>query len=398
MGMMENMVRLFILWTCLLCLACGGNNEPFESIRGADLVVQDILDDEIWTYKGIVRGVNWVRNEAYILTWQDDSYTISIVDLEHNTVVNALHMRRGDRQSPTEVANPVHVSYTEGRYYVIDGNEKMLVYDQNLSYLHTVMFKDWMPNHFLEVLSHAGRPYMLIGRVYFDFQGIRCSVEIHEVMDTKRLRGEKIQVLRHTPSMDARAYRDRNYILGKLWSSSWGFEKEGKIYFGHGGENRCWVYDIETQLLTGMKPEILKGRRYADGDAETIVFDIFQERDSYERARRRHGSTHKFVAYPEALYHTGIFDVGRDRIGFAGDLDMERRKFRLDIVNIRTYEYEKSIWLPVSHGFLGHLDVTYTGNFDTHINIDKNIHVYTDRDPEEGQYVVKIHKFRFAGE
>ena len=398
MKILEDMVRLFILWTCLLCLACGGTNGPFEFIRGADLVVQDILDDEVRTHEGILRGVNWDRNEAYILTRQDDTHTISIVDLEHNTVVNALHLRRGDSQPPTETANPSHVSYLEGRYYIIDVSEKMLVYDQNLSYLHTVMFKDFMPEHFVKVFSHTGRPHMLIGRYHLDFQGIRCSVEIHEVMDTKRLRRENIHVLRHKLSMDARAYRDRNYILGKLWSSSWGFEKEGKIYFGHGGENRYWVYDIETQLLSGVKPEILKGRRYADEDAEKIVFDIFQQRDMYERLRRRHGSTHKFVAYPDALYHTGIFDIGRDRIGFAGDLDLERMVFRLDIVNIRTHEYEKSIWLPVSSGFLQHLDMTYTGGLDTYINIDKNIHVYTERDPEEGLSFVKIHRFRFAGE
>jgi len=98
------------------------------------------------------------------------------------------------------------------------------------------------------------------------------------------------------------------------------------------------------------------------------------------------------------LYYVGLFDLGKNKLGIAGNLDLKNLSVRLDIINQESNEYEDSLLLPVGHGFLRHLDESYTGLFETGINLDKNIYIYTEYDPEEGDFYVRIIRFRIVNE
>ena len=176
-------------------------------------------------------------------------------------------------------------------------------------------------------------------------------------------------------------------LYGILWSSNWGFEKENSKYFGNNNEIKYFVYDLEDENLTAVELNYLKGRKYSDNDAITLCklkcdFEDF------------HNKNTTFIAYPDKLYYFGFYDVGEDKIGIVGDLDIERANFRLDIFKVESREYLESIWLPIGHGFLRHLFFTDRGLFLTRIDVDRGIFVWLDQKGKDLEFVVKLTKFK----
>ena len=88
--------------------------------------------------------------------------------------------------------------------------------------------------------------------------------------------------------------------------------------------------------------------------------------------------------------------TGENKIGIAGDLDLEKTNFRLDIFNADSREYLKSIWLPIGHGFLRRLIFNTRGLFLTRIDVDKGIYVWMDveGEVENIQFTVKLARFK----
>ena len=148
--------------------------------------------------------------------------------------------------------------------------------------------------------------------------------------------------------------------------------------------------------LECIKVDFLKGKRLSNKDAEKIIYDIFKSGDEYEEIKRKYNTTYKFISYPGMIYYFGFFDVGENKLGIAGDIDLERLAFRLDIIKIDSKEYVESIWLPIGHDFLRTLDENYTGLFQNEINIDKGIFVYTDIEEENEEFFVKLLRFRIS--
>ncbi|MEA2005203.1 MAG: hypothetical protein U9O50_02950 [Acidobacteriota bacterium] len=88
--------------------------------------------------------------------------------------------------------------------------------------------------------------------------------------------------------------------------------------------------------------------------------------------------------------------MGENKLGIAGNIDLERLAFRLDIIKIDSKEYVESIWLPIGYDFLRTLEENYTGLFQNEINIDKGIFVYTDHEEENDEFFVKLLRFRIS--
>lgn len=387
-------IKIFLISSFVLNFSCEKSSSNINIIKNSDLVFEEIEIFDTKAYEGNLLGVHWDRNEAYIYTppVEKKAHTISVVDFEQDKIIKSLDLQVGTMESPTDVFSPSYMTYLETRYYLIDQYFKILIFDQNLSYLHTIMLRDQMYRCFVDFFSQDRDIFFLIGKKQFGPKESRCSIESYKITNTKINRDKTIYETAHKSNNYTR--RTRNITRGELWSSSWGFEKEGSIYFCNGAENQYFVYDYEKDKLTGFKPEILKGMKFTDDEAYKLVFDIYQSGDTYASLK----SNYKFISYPGILYYTGFYDIGKNKLGFAAELDLERMAFRLDIINLKSNEYEESIWLPVSHSLLRHLDENYAGLFDTYINIDKNSYIFTDYDPGEEMFTAKVLRFRILEE
>jgi len=229
-------------------ISCGNRKESTKIIKNDDLIVKKIEIISEKTYKGKLLGVSWDRNEAYVCSPVSyEKYSATIVDMEKDQIIKSRDLPIGDMQSPTYFYNPSFMAYAANRYYIIDQFHKILVYDQNLTYLYTKMFKEPMTRHFIDFFSRNDEVFFLIGKRGSSFEGehkTNCSVEEYQLTNAKIIQLDRIFRLSHESNYYSRA--TRNVILGMIWSSDWGFEKDGKIYFGNGAENRYRV-----SLLSG---------------------------------------------------------------------------------------------------------------------------------------------------
>ncbi len=393
---MKVKILLFLLATSLL-VSCEKAINTTNQINDTDLILNEAEIIETKVYKGILLGVNFDRNEIYVQNSPigENTYDIEIIDTKEEKTIKTLKLRRGDFQSPTDVYSPSYMQFLNNRYYIIDQFHKILVFDQNLNYLHTRMFKDAKPRYFIDFFYRGGNAFFVIGKKHFGPEESKCSFNIFKIIEKKKMElYKKIHESSHKSNNYTR--RTRNVIKGAIWASTWGFEKDGKIYFCNGEEKQYYVYDLDLKNLECIKVDFLKGKKLSNKDAEKIVYDIYKSGDVYEEIKRKHNMTYKFISYPGIIYYFGFYDVGENELGIAGDIDLERLAFRLDIIKIDSKEYVESIWLPIGHAFLRTLDENYTGLFQNEINIDKGIFVYTDYEEENGEFFVKLLRFRIS--
>jgi hypothetical protein len=377
------------------CEKANNTIHQINQIKNTNLILKEAEIIEVKTYKGSLLGADLNRNEIYILAspTEEDKYNVEIIDMGQGKAINILKLRKEGFQSPTDVYNPSYMQFLNNRYYLIDQFHKVLVFDQDLAYLQTIMLKGAQPRYFIDFFSRGGDVFFGIGEKHFGLKESKCSIEIYRIIEKTKLELYKnIYETSHRSNNYTR--QTRNIINGVLWSSSWGFEKLGKIYFGNGAENQYFVYDLNSNNLESIKINFLKGNKFSDKDANKIVNDIYKAGGTYEEIRKRHNLIFKFISYPGIIYYFGFYDVGENKLGFAGDIDLKRMFFRLDIINIDSKDYKESIWLPIGHSFLRMLDENYTGLFQNEINIDKGIFVYTDREEENDESIVKLVRFR----
>ena len=393
---MKVKILLFLLVVSLL-VSCEKAIDTTNQIKDTDLILNEAKIIETKVYKGVFRGVNFDRNEIYILTppTGENTHNIEIIDIRDDKTLKTIKLRRGDFQSPTDVYDPSYMQFLNNRYYIIDQFHKILVFDQNLNYLYTRMFKGDNCRYFIDFFYRGGNAFFVIGEKHFGPEESKCSFNIFKIIEKKKM---ELYKKIHETSHKSNNYtlRTRNVIRGEIWPSTWGFEKDGKIYFCNGEEKQYYVYDLDLKNLECIKVDFLKGKKSSNKDAEKIVYDIFKSGDLYEEIKRKHNTTFKFISYPEMIYYFGFYDVGENKLGIAGDIDLERLAFRLDIIKIDSKEYVGSIWLPIGHGFLRTLDENYTGLFQNEINIDKGMFVYTDIEEENEEFFVKLLRFRIS--
>jgi hypothetical protein len=393
---MKTKILLFLLATSLL-VSCEKSIDTTNQIKDAGLILNEAEIIETKEYKGIFRGVNFDRNEIYIETppTGENTHKIEIIDIRDNKTLKTIKLRRGEFQSPTDVYSPSYMQFLNKRYYIIDQFHKILVFDQNLNYLYTRMFKSAKNRYFIDFFHRGGNTFFVIGEKHFGPEESKCYFNIFKIIEKKKMElYKKIHETSHKSNNYTR--RTRNVIKGAIWPSTWGFEKDGKIYFCNGEEKQYYVYDLDSKNLECIKVDFLKGKRLSNKDAERIIYDIYKSGDMYEEIKKKHNTSFKFISYPGMIYYFGFYDVGENKLGIAGDIDLERLAFRLDIVKIDSKEYVESIWLPIGYDFLRTLDENYTGLFQSEINIDKGIFVYTDYEGENEEFFVKLLRFRIS--
>lgn len=379
---------LCLLLVFFITFSWGEAPENIVKVENVDLKVKigEIIGTK--TFEGQLLGADFDKNEVYIKPlYPEDFYSIGIMDIETGKIKKTLRLRKGNIQAPTDVYNPTYMQYMNGRYYLIDWFEKIMVFDDKLDYLYSCMF-DHM-RYFINFFQGREGAFFVIGRKGLRYKEAICPAEIYQMIErripklTKKIHESSHMALNYAKDSAGR------YFMGSLWSSCWGFEKDRKIYIANSSESKYFVYDLENEKAASIELVHLKGRKFSDKDARTVNLFVSQLHDE---------TRFKHIAYPYKIYYFGFYDVGENKIGVAGDIDIEKMKFRLDILKADSEEYLKSIWLPIGHGFFRQIYETTRGEFHTFINVDKGVYVWLNKEGENLDFVVKITRFNIKNE
>lgn len=383
-----------ILSFLIIYISCG-QKEIEEQIKITNLKIKDIDIIETKTFKGCPLGVDFNKEEIYIRTsrYNDDRHVIGVMDTQTGETIRTLNVRRGSFQSPGEFYTATYMQFLDNRYYVVDWFFKILVFDKDFTNLYTTMFKDSKQRYFIDFYEKNGETFFVIGEKEYRLKESICKVNIYKMIENRNLElHKKIYEIRQKSV--AYTSNNKRTLKGQLWASNWGFEKDDKIYFGNGAEKKYYVYDLNDYRLDTIQLNYLSGKKFQDSGAKKIRYEIFKSGEFYEDLGKKYNKEYIDVAYPDKIYYSGFYDVGQNKIGIGGDLDLEMMAFRLDIIKVDSREYWGSIWLPIGEGFFRHISDAIRGEYLTFINIDRGLYIWIYYDDELLFPDVKLTQFK----
>lgn len=395
-------IFLFIILTSTSCK----KHDIQHHTKEADLKIHDIDIVEQKMFKGLLIGTEFERNEIYIrlsgggdlLQRGDPFYRIGVIDTETVEIKKVLNVEGGESQSPTGCTNPVYIDYIDNRFYLVDWFYKTMVRDHEFNHLYTNMFKGIAIRYFIDFYKYNGKAFYVAGIRHTGFENNTCSVELQEIGKIGGFKSHK-EVYEINHKGLGYTANTKTPLHGELWSSSWGFEKDERVFFCNGAENKYYIYDLNQNNLESIQLNYLIGHKSVDTDSERIINEIYQTREMYEGIEKRYNKKYKFIAHPEKIFIFGFYDVGKNKLGIAGDIDLDKMAFRLDILKSDSGEYLESIWLPIGHGFLRQFAESTRGLFITRINVDKGIYVYMDYPiGEDMEFYMKFFQFEILKE
>ncbi len=384
---------LSLLIVLSITISCGKAPDNSFKISDVNLHIKDIEIIKTKTFEGLLLGGDFDRNEIFVqLTlYPDSDYSIGIIDIETENQKKTFSLRKGGLQSPSDLFNPTYMQFLDNRYYLVDWFDKILIFDYELTYLYTNMFH--ISRYFVDFYTKNGELFFVIGKRSIGLEINKCFIEIFKMNERKKQEFKRrIGKYYHKSLYYIGESDEKRLQMGVLWSSNWGFEKEGKIYFANGGERQYFVYDLNNESLTAINLDYLQGKKYSDDEARIVGY--YKSDGWEERFYKDFKKKILYKALPDKIYHFGFYDVGENKIGIAGDLDLKRMKFRLDVFNANSREYLGSIWLPIGHGFFRQLHSDERDFFRERINVDRGIYVWLDLEGEDLEFTTKLTRFR----
>jgi len=392
---MKKIIILLILATSIAVLTGCGKNKSID----ADFFVSDIKlqEKEIKITKThfvqeFLTGCDFNRNEIYVETAPKsrDKIFIQIIDIETGTVKKELPVRRGGFQSPTDFYNPTYMEFLGGKYYIVDQMEKIVVFDEKFNYLYSNMFSKH--RCFLDLFQSGDRIFIAIG-TRFPYKTIyRCGIELYEMETNKKPGLIKSLYEVDIKKISSKDKEKKFFFHSVLCPFTDGFVKNENFFYTSMTENFFYVYDLNKKKITVVKLSYLTPKTYSKEDAAR--FGFYKSDGWEERFLKTNKKKIVYLPHPEPVYHFGIHDVGENKIGIVGDIDLVQMKFRLDIIDSTSYIYRESIWFPIGIGFIIKISKSNRGFINNYFDVDKGIYVWEDIEGKDFDYMAKISKFK----
>ena len=137
----------------------------------------------------------------------------------------------------------------------------------------------------------------------------------------------------------------------------------------------------------------LKGTNYTKEVVQKMG-QYFRSDESNKRWSNLKYLKNEYIPFGEKIYHLGMYDVGKNKIGFIGKINHHTKEFRLDVFNINDLEYEKSIWFPIVNSILWSWAQFKRLGYFTFFDIDKHIFINFDS-KTVGDYEPYVNIMRF---
>jgi hypothetical protein len=388
---MRNIVLLLLMAGIIIFYnACQKDAPSQNAIEFHGLKVKEIETNEKMI-EGFPTGIDFDRKILFVESTLQAKrkFLIKLIDWNSFEIKNSIELPAGDYQSPTEYFNPVHIEFIDNRYYVVDQFEKIVVYDKKFNHLYSSMYHQL--RFFIDIFKHNNQVFFTVG-TKTTHKKTACRTKLFQLEENKKpIERQNISKVIEFLSFWNKDSTKRYYV-GYFWPALHGFEKNGCIYYAVGNTQDLYVYDLNSAkmkvyALIHLKPKIFKNE-----DAHTLGYHNTNGWE--EKLFKKFGDKVIYEAYPDNVFHFGIYDIGREKIGVAADVNIENMTFRLDVIDIKHWEYKESIWLPMNYGFKKTLATNYRGLVKGYINIDEGIYIHLDTVGEDFDFVAKIKKFK----
>lgn len=386
---MKLFLILFILLTLFNCCQNKPNIKETSQVFFSEINNKEIEIIGTKKIEEFAKGVSFEKKELYILQLPKTKgkYMVTIADIFSGDTRKEVELSRGSFQSPVDFYRPTYIEFINGRYYIVDQSDKIVVFDGHMKYIYSSMF--YKLRYFFDFFSSNNQIFFVIGSYHQYGKTMKCITNLYQLKENKK--PQLVQEL-NSANIESLALRNsatrKYYYVGIFWPSHWGFEKKGNIYYCTSNQEKIYVYSLKKQTTSIVDISYLTAKKYSREDAEHIGY---YKTNGWEKKMRRKVV---YLPYPDNIYHFGLYDVGQDKIGIVGDIDLKTMKFRLDIIKIGSYQYKESIWLPIGIEFTQVISTDNMGYLQAYINVEKGIYIWHDLVGEDLEYTVKITRFK----
>jgi hypothetical protein len=391
---MKKILLSFVIIIVLFSCSKGiGELKEVEKVEIKTVPIEIIKEQEIEAF--FIMGYNASAKELYLRLFREGKHhVVGIIDTDTGKVKRKFLLRSGTFQSPTDCYNPNYMQFLNDRYYVVDHSDKILIFDKDLNYLYSSMFHGF--RYYIDFFTHEGQLSFVFGKMTMsnNEKTMGCLNQLYILPQDKR--PELSKTLFKT-SIDFVGYLNTKdekklYYSGELFGAAFGFAKDGKIYLSDTAKPQYFLYDLRTRETTRIPLAYLKKKKFSQEDADKAgkYRNGFVEKQVMKMA----GKKFVYLPNPGDIFYFGLYDVGKNKIGIIGDVNLDEIKIRLDVFGT-DYKYIESIWLPTGRGFFERLKGSPTvGAFYLCFDVDNGDYAFYERREDDEEAVVKLLKFK----
>lgn len=380
-----------ILTTALLGAFCSGTQDsptaiPIKNVTLKESNIHIVSQKQI---TGYLAGKDYERAEMYVkqVVPIRGNYLVKIIDMRTGEEKKDIGLPAGDVQSPNEFSSPGYIQFIHGNYVVFDMHQKIVFFDEHFNYLFAGMIP--RVRRFVDFFQHNEETHFVLGYAQYipKRKEYLIRVELYNAKKDKRPQLLKTLGELHNPGvyhLNGKKY----YHVGYFFPTSWGFEKDGCIFYANTGEKNFFRHVMNTDKKECFELTYLIPKKYSDNDASKL--GNYKDPQWPKHLKRKV----VYISYPEDVYYFGLYDVGKDKIGIVGDIRLDNLSFRLDILNSRNGNYIESIWLPFGESFINSISTEANGFYQSCIDVDRGIYIWMDVDGEDWEDKVNVTRFR----
>lgn len=347
--------------------------------------------------KGEFYGASHEKEEYYVIdkieSKMGNKIIIKVFSTNNGNLLKEIKLNKGDIASPSLLSSPTYIQFLDENYFIYDLNAKITVFDKDFNWKFSSRFHS--DRNFIDFFKDKQKICFILGalsrkRKFSDF-----NIETNEIQTdnnnivkkTGKIHSFSEERKRHLKIKDGVRVLGINYFTPAVY----GFEKKGKLLYTITTKNKYFIYDLKNKKEKPIDLSYLKGRIFKADDAQKAGY---YRSDGWEERRLKNGLKINYVPYDKEIYHLGMYDVGIDKIGFVGDINLSEMQIRLDILNFETGEYLESIRLPVGKNFLKGIEAFGPQWRHSFFDYAKGVYVWEDKDENSLESITILTKFK----
>jgi predicted transposase YbfD/YdcC len=348
--------------------------------------------------KGEFLGASHEREEYYVIdkiaSKMENKIIIKVFSINDGNLLNEIKLNKGDIASPSLLCSPTYFQSLDDNYFIYDLTEKIAVFGKDFNWKFSSRFHS--NRNFIDFFKDKQKFYFLLGAWSKKHNGFDFAVEINEIQTennnivkkTGEIHSFSEKIKRHLTIKDGVKILGIDYFTPAVY----GFEKKGKLLYTITTENKYFIYDLKNKIDKSINLSYLKGKIFKADDAQKAGY--YRSDGLEEKRYLKTGLKINYVPYDKEIYHLGMYDVGIDKIGIVGDINLSEMQIRLDILNFEIGEYFESIKLPIGKNFLKGISKFGPQFRPSFFDYAKGVYVWEDKDKNSLESITILTKFK----
>jgi len=383
-----------LILVLIFILACSKPVKQDDKTANLTLSIKNIEVKEQRDYPAYsVMGYHADDQEFYLHLRDEtlEKHWVGIFDSESGEMKRDLKLLRGSgHQSPKICFVPGFMKRVDDRYFMADGFDKIMVFDGDFNHIESNMFH--AIRYFMDFYEFNSKNYLFIGKTIYSDNDVLLKriAEIYKMPAHNRpVRVKELSAASHKIAENPRG--GNTWKVTVFQPAVLGFEKNGRLFWADTGQSYYHTYDLNTWEKTQYSLSYLGKKPINNEDAEKIWrYHYEYPTAKFRKKLKKRNRELLFVNSDDDIYHFGIYDVGKDKIGIIGDLDLDTFHFRMDVFSA-SGEYQESLMLPFGQKFIRSLRTSHTAAF--FLDLDNRVYIYADKTATDEENIVRLIHF-----